>query len=288
MILLDYSAISIATIAVVANTDPDVKRTGIDKQYALHIILNSIRRYNKMFRGDYGEMIICCDSPYNWRKKVFEYYKYKRRQEKKKSSLDWDMIYECIEYAKSALSDGFPYLVIEHMMCEADDIIGTLARYATNKKEKTVIVSNDKDFVQLHSDFVCQWRPCIDGYYNVPDIDAYMKEMYIRGDRDDGIPNIKSPYDIFTQEGKRQKPIYKKEIEKWIKDDDLSFLDTPELKARYKRNKILIDLTYTPKAYQKEIINIYENRELRKNKKKMIAFFIKHRLKELQNKLNDF
>ena len=52
MILVDYSAIAVATVVINKVNDEDMLR---------HMILNTLRMYNKKFRDEYGEMILCCD-----------------------------------------------------------------------------------------------------------------------------------------------------------------------------------------------------------------------------------
>lgn len=64
----------------------------------------------------------------------------------------------------SELSEQFPYIrkladayQIKHYeqdMYEADDIIGTLAKQATENKPETIIVTGDRDLTQLASDYV--------------------------------------------------------------------------------------------------------------------------------------
>ena len=57
MILMDFSGIAVATIAVNKVNDENMLR---------HMMLNSVRMYNKKFRDQYGQMIICCDGANNW------------------------------------------------------------------------------------------------------------------------------------------------------------------------------------------------------------------------------
>ena len=188
MILLDYSAVAIANMMI------SLKRDGekLTEDFALHTILNSIRRANKMFRKEFGNMVLTCDDAQNWRQQEFDYYKWKRKKDKKKSDVDWKFIYECLDYTQDALHNGFPYTVVEVLNAEADDIIGALARYANKIKEPTVVVSNDKDFIQLHGKYVCQYRPIEEGFVRNQKPELFLREMIIRGDSDDGIPNIKS------------------------------------------------------------------------------------------------
>jgi len=283
MILLDYSAVAIAAMMVSIRTEGEL----LTKDFALHMIMNSIRKANKQFKREFGKMVICCDAEDNWRKKEFKYYKYKRRKDREDSDIDWDLVYECLEFVKNEIRNGFPYLVIECNMAEADDIIGTLAEYASLIEEPTVIVSNDKDFVQLHNSFVCQYRPCESSFYRHPEPMMHLKELIIRGDADDGIPNIKTPDDHFTIEGTRQKPIYAKDLEVWLYDDNLSFL-TDETRKNYERNERLIDLSFTPPEIIQSAIYQYDNHQVRPNKPKMTKFFMKNRLRYLHEKINDF
>jgi len=286
MILLDYSAVAIANIAVALHKDKEE----LTEFFVLHMILNSIRKSYKKNKGVFGDMVICCDSSTNWRKTVFDAYKYKRRKDKKSSDIDWDFIYHHLEYTKEALRDGFPFKLIEVPDCEADDVIGTLARYSTENQIDTVIISNDKDFVQCHSDYVSQWRPISESYMRHENPELQLKELIIRGDRDDGVPNIKSPDDIFKQEGKRQKPIYKKEVDIWLRDDDNTFLnENAELKDNFARNKLLIDLEQTPMFLQQRILESYNAQANTKpNMGKMTQFFMKHHLRYLHEHINDF
>ena len=285
MILLDYSAVAIANMMIA------IKRDGeqLTEQLCLHMIINSIRKYNKKFAGKFKPMTICCDAKTNWRKGIFPHYKYKRKLDKKNDDIDWDLIYKCLDYVKDELDQGFPYAVIEEANAEADDIIGVLARYADEIQEPTIIVSNDKDFHQLLSKNVHQIRPCTDSLVRNIDPELFLRELIIRGDASDGVPNIKSQDDIFTIEGKNQKRMYAKEIDIWIKDEYNTFLDDDEvLKENHKRNTKLIDLSYTPDVMRKNIIHTYNMTKQKTNKPKMTKFFMKHRLRYLHERINDF
>jgi hypothetical protein len=287
MILLDYSAVAIANMMIAIKKDKEE----LTEYFALHMIMNSIRKNYKKYKREYGVMIICCDGPYNWRKETFPLYKHKRKKDKKDSSIDWDFIYKNLEYVKAKIKEDFPIIVIEHSCCEADDVIGTLARYASSNEIPTIIVSNDKDFLQCHSEYVCQYRPINDIIIREPNPSRNLKELVIRGDYDDGVPNIKSPDDIFTIEGKRQSPIYKKDLTKWLDDTEFSFLKEDDLmKKRFNRNFTLIGLINTPEQYQQEIICDYVNQyaTLLPNKQKMIQFFMDHRLRYMHERIDDF
>lgn len=283
MILLDYSAVAIANMMIAIKKDGEQ----LTKYFALHMILNSIRRANKKFSGQYGTMVICCDAKTNWRNDEFEYYKWKRKQDRKDSDVDWDLIYECLDYTKEALDEGFPYNVITVDNSEADDVIGALARYATDQSKPTVIVSNDKDFIQLHSPFVCQFRPVEQAFVRNTEPQAFLKELVMRGDSDDGVPNMKSPDDIFTIPGKRQKSMFKKDVEVWRYEEGTGSIPD-EFINNYYRNQRLIDLTFTPEPIKIESVEQYVAGRQRANKPKMTKFFMKHQLRYLHERINDF
>ena len=283
MILLDYSAVAIANISVAIAMNGEQ----ITKEFVLHHILNSIRSYIFDFKKEYGRMIVCCDSRRNWRKDIFPYYKVKRKSSKEKSDLNWDLVYEHLDFVKNELRECFPVNVIEIENSEADDIIGVLSQYATTNSMKSVIVSNDKDFYQRHSKYVSQWRPCEGNFKYVTDPQKYLKELIIRGDSSDGIPNIKSQDDIFTIEGKKQKSIFQRDIDVWLEDDTNSFL-TEEWKVNFDRNNRLINLDFTPDDIKENVINTYISQEVKVNTAKMTKFFMKHGLKDLHKRMNDF
>jgi 5'-3' exonuclease len=292
MILLDYSAVAIAGMMIAIKRDGEY----LTKEFALHMILNSIRKANKKFHREYGEMIICCDAKSNWRKEVFPQYKFKRKKLKETDDIDWALIYECLEYTKNIIKKGFPYRVIEVNRTEADDIIGELSRLSTSNKEKSVIISNDKDFCQLINAYVDQFRPATEEYVNIPDTKRFLKELIIRGDTSDGIPNIKSNDDIFTLEGKRQTSIFKKELIIWLDDEYNEFLDPLDeklkdktnVKENFRRNNTLINLDCTPENLKKNIREEYNNTKVNINKKVMTEFFMDNKLRYLHEKINDF
>ena len=60
--------------------------------------------------------------------------------------------------------------------------------------EKVLIVSGDKDFIQLQKHrFVTQYSPTLKKFVNGIDPHAYIKEHILKGDRSDGVPNFLSP-----------------------------------------------------------------------------------------------
>ena len=104
------------------------------------------------------------------------------------------------------LKEVFPYRVIHIDHAEADDIIGTLVTELSSKilpkKENILILSGDKDFIQLQaynsSVAVKQFDPINKKYVINDDPRSFMKEHIMKGDVGDGIPNFLSPDNSFV------------------------------------------------------------------------------------------
>lgn len=266
----------------------------IEEDLLRHMVLNSIRANVVKFKEYCGAntrgVVLACDSRHHWRKDVYPYYKAHRRKARDKSELDWGSIFESINTIKAELRDYFPYRVIEVENAEADDVIGTLVhKYGTVMAtgEPILILSGDKDFVQLQVyGNVKQYNPVMKKYIRHKDPVAALKEHIIRGDGSDGIPNFLSADDVFITGG-RQKPIMAAKVVKWLlHDDPKDFCDENMLRG-WKRNEQLVDLTMTPANIQKQIFVEYEN-ESGKDRSKLFNYFIKRKLKNLMQNINDF
>jgi 5'-3' exonuclease len=170
--------------------------------------------------------------------------------------------------------------------CEADDIIATLVK--EQKDEKYLIVSGDKDFIQLHSyKNVKQFSPILKGFVGEGvDPKQFLYEQIIKGDRSDGVPNVLSPDDIFLQEGARQKPINKKRLEEF-KDIETNVTIESDTKVNYQRNKTLIDLSQIPDHIEKNIINTFTNYKVN-DRTLLFNYFIENKLRSLIENINDF
>ena len=174
MILLDFSNIFMACVHqnIRASKQPSSMYTGnvesengISEDLLRHMVLNSIRSINKNFRGKYGDLIICCDSKAPWRETYFPHYKHKRKKKRKEDSVDWDAVYKFKNVMIAELDEFFPYPIISVENAEADDVIAVLSHIANDIEEDTVIVGNDKDFVQLITEYVSLYAKAKDILY---------------------------------------------------------------------------------------------------------------------------
>ena len=283
MILLDFSNIIVGSI-MVSNKIPDTERFG--ENFIRHLVLNSIRSYRNKYKNKYGEIVICTDFHSSWRKEVFPYYKAHRKVERDKQKaekgMDWSALFETINKIIIEIDTFFPYKVIRVEHAEGDDVIAVLSR---TFKEKSLIVSSDKDFSQLYKyKWIRQFSPMKQKMLNGIDPIIYLKEHIIRGDKGDGIPNILSDDDCIVS-GVRQKSISKKKIVNWLDQDPHDFND--EMKRGWIRNKILIDFDLIPKNIATAILEQY-NEEKKYQQGQLVNYFIKNRLKYLMENMGDF
>tara|TARA_R100000697_G_scaffold114526_1_gene133472 strand:+ start:1818 stop:2669 length:852 start_codon:yes stop_codon:yes gene_type:complete len=279
MIIIDMNQISLANVMMNFHIN---KSDELEEDMVRHMILNSIRMYRTMFKEEYGEVVLTYDSRYQWRRDIFPQYKQNRRKGRETDSKDWDSIFGLLNAIKSEFKEMLPYKYVEVYGAEADDIIGTLCR--EYQDQKTMIISGDKDFIQLQKyENVSQYSPITKKMINGHNPSTYIKEHILKGDSSDGVPNVLSPDHTFV-EGLRQRPLSKKKIEAWIKSETGM---SDEVKRNYQRNQKLIDLDNTPEDLQKSILDTF-NEAPYGDRSKILTYFIEKKLKELTDSIGDF
>ena len=282
MIIFDYNQVAISSLMEQIGSS----KKPVEEALVRHMILNVIRTYVKKFKATHGpEVIIACDNRNYWRREVFPQYKASRKKTRDASGHDWNSIFECLHKIKEELKDHSPYKVIDVDTAEADDIIATLTiRYSAH--QKVMILSSDKDFAQLQKFAnVEQFSPILKKYIKEPLPAAQLKQMIIRGDKGDGVPNILSGDDVFVSGG-RQKPITEAKIINWMNQEPKDFCND-EMFRNYCRNETLIDLTKIPERLTAEILHTYEN-AVAHSKQEFMNYMIANRLKNLIEVLDDF
>ena len=110
-----------------------------------------------------------------------------------------------------------------------------------------------------------------------------MTDHIIGGDTGDGVPNVLSQDDVFVS-GLRQRPLSKKKRET-IKDPLV--MNDNEVDRNLERNRSLIDLTYIPNEYKKQILHEFDNVEVAP-RGGLLTYFINNRLMDLQESIGDF
>ena len=279
MIIVDINQIMISNLMVQINGRNAVE---MNEDFVRHMILNSLRGHNKKFRKEYGQMVIACDSSNVWRKQVFPNYKAGRKANRAKSEHDWEFIFDVLAKIKQEIKDFLPYKVIAVESAEADDIIATLCK-RTN--EKVLILSGDKDFIQLHNDRIRQYNPVLNKFVGKGENPIiYIREHILKGDRSDGIPNILSDDNVFI-EGRRQTPLSKKKIEGWLNEVLPTF--TEEQEKNYLRNRQLIDLSFVPEWLEQNINREFNDVKVA-TRDKILGYFINKKLKTLIESIDEF
>jgi 5'-3' exonuclease len=190
---------------------------------------------------------------------------------------------------KVELKESFPYKVIDVEGAEADDIIGTLAPRLVST-ENVLILSSDSDFIQLQryntgKYHIKQYSPTQKKYVTDENPSLHLKEKIIRGDKGDGIPNIYSPSDCFANNLK-QKPITQKKLTELLHSNPQDWTDE-QAYAGFVRNEMIIDLTHIPSEITDLIINTYDTVKPAP-KMKMMNYFVKHKLKNLLDVIEEF
>ena len=258
----------------------------VEESLVRHMVLNTIRANVRKFRGDYGNnIVIACDDRKYWRKDIFPFYKAHRKQAREDSGHDWESIFECLGKVRSELMEFSPYKVIQINRAEADDIIGVLAKFC-GANEKVLILSSDKDFVQLQvNPNISQYSPIMKKDIKSKDPGSQLKELIIRGDIGDGIPNILSP-DNSIVDGIRQKPVTKKRLDEMM-NTVIPVDGNEELKRNWARNQQLIDLSQIPKDIVQTIIDRYEEVKPA-TRNKFMDYLIAMRLKNLLEVVDEF
>jgi|1_EtaG_2_1085319.scaffolds.fasta_scaffold00131_41 hypothetical protein len=301
MILLDYSQIVIANVMM--------NKKSMSEDFVRHAVLNTIRMYHHKFSDEYGDLVVCCDAKDNWRKDAFKYYKAQRKTTRDKSDFDWVELYRILHIVREEISENFPYKVIYIDKAEADDIIATIVMKREQKAKKlwqennnesvtgieelfveqepVLILSSDKDFVQLQKyPNVDQYSPLTKKFLNTDNPENFLREHILRGDVSDGVPNFLSSDDTFVVMDKRQTPLSKKKVSVWSELEPDVFCQGEQLR-NYRRNEMLIDLTNIPEWLQTNIVVEYDSQpEI--GRTKLFNYFVKHKLKNLMEHINEF
>lgn len=332
MIIVDYSGtfISVLYSSRLMDMFETKNKEAPDINLVRHAVLNTLRTYKKQFKNKAGkEMIIAADSTRSWRKDYYQHYKGNRKKNRDVSSIDWNSVFDMMNQLLSEINQFTPFKTMKVPTTEADDIIAVLSdfhskTYSANAvihdarshslfdapadssefhSNKTIIVSEDKDFHQLQRfDGVEQFYPRKKKFFVDPDPRISLMEKIIHGDAGDGVPNILSDDDTFMIEGKRQKIINANRlntITPWAKqqieytdglfDSSVSVPNGFDVVPGWCRNRIMIDLGFIPDEIQINILNEYHSQEhSEKGADVMLDYLIENKCKNLISDLQDF
>lgn len=298
MIVVDFHQVVISNLQM--QMKGNAKRSNPEaKSLIMHLILTTVLSYKKKFGKDYGQIVIATDSKKYWRKEVFPLYKGHRKRDREKSDVDWDFIFECMNEAKDAFRESFPYKVLQIEGAEADDVIAALAKYSQDNNlvrvgildgepEPMMIVSSDTDFMQLQKyPNVKQWSPMQKKFLKpTTTLREFTIEHICTGDAGDGIPNICSPENSLFDKI-RQKSFKKDRLPDFI-NKGIDGCANEDERRRYQLNERLIDFEFMPQSLYDEIINEYESQKPQGGKQKVFNYLMKNRMRHLLENAGDF
>ncbi len=229
------------------------------------VLLTELTEYEELYSKTFGRMIICADSKPYWRSEVQPSYKLNRLKARASSTINSEAFYEDLAIIKEDIINYSNWVMLDIKRAEADDIIAVLTAYARFIDEKVLIISSDKDMLQLQTRHkeVYQFSPNRNKLLTLENTEYDILTHFLKGDTSDGIPNVFSVEGHFMIEGEkpRQKSITKSIIADVRENlEDLTkckSLDKTSI-ARYNQNIELIDTSFTPDDLQAAIRNTYK------------------------------
>jgi len=282
MIIVDFNQVVLSNLMMSLGNHTNAQ---IEENMVRHMVLNALRSFKVKFGDEFGELVVACDNTNVWRKQIYPYYKANRKKSQEKSELDWKSIFECLNKIRQELKDNFPYRIIDVESAEADDVIATLVKYK-HDEQNIIIMSGDKDFIQLHKyDGVQQYDPVRKRKIAHDNPKRYLVEHILKGDSGDGIPNVLSPDNCFVV-GERQKPMTAKKIAQYLTSDP-STIEDPIVLRNYHRNQQLIDLSFVPSYIEDKVLEQYDSQR-GKDRSKLMNYFINNKLKNLMEHMSEF
>jgi len=248
-----------------------------------HTLLSQYTRLNDKYRSKFGDLVICNDADDYWRKKLYPGYKQQRKEQKEKNdSVDWKHLYETFDRVRDEIRDNLPYKSIRVRHCEADDVMYVLCKNFSHK-EKILVVSSDKDMVQLMKfKNVYIYNPKTDSIIKeVSNIDELLFSHILRGDASDNIPNVLTSTESFLEKKERQKPMTAKRIVEF--KNNTSLIDQNNLE----RNKTLIDLSYIPEEHESAILKKFKE-TVPADRKNIFDYLVSKKMKLLLENVESF
>ncbi len=196
-----------------------------------------------------SRLVIASDSKNCWRKDIYPEYKDNHKIDQIEDFYHQDTI-DVLNLLADFFRDYTGAYVLSYPRAEGDDIIGVWVTesYGANN----VILSTDRDYVQLVSDTTKLYSPVQGVYRETEDAGFDLFVKCIRGDKND---NIRSAYP------KVRETVLKKAWENEI--DFLNLVETVHPGGKVgdllSFNASLIDLTAQPDAMRAGIVSLIEN-----------------------------
>jgi len=223
--------------------------------------------------GQFGptEMVLALDGRKNWRKKYYYKYKANRDEKRKEDNFDWPGFFDRLAEFEKEIQQNLPFKVIRNEFLEADDVAGWFAREKNDCE--TVLISSDKDWIQLTQyPNINLWDPIKKKMLKVNDPEKDLLIKVLQGDKGDNVPPVK-------------KGIGPKRAERLVGSEGFEKFKE-ENQEEYRRNRVLIDLRFTPKKLLKSLKETYDEYEMPvQDLKHLYRYFSENRLKRFSDSL---
>lgn len=239
--------------------------------YVTELILKdallSIVNLANQFKVD--SIVIACDGRKVWRKNIYPEYKANRDH----ADVYYEETIEAANLLKRFFNECTNVAVLEVDHCEADDIIAVLAQESSGVEN--IIMSSDKDFIQLIDDETFLYSPAQGKWRESedPEYDLFVK--CIRGDAND---NIRSAYPRIWEKKLKEawEDKYKMlNILETVRKDGVKVADA------YGHNAKLIDLSQQPMYIRQNILAVINAPVTKKfGELRMVKWFTDNGLKK--------
>ncbi len=156
---------------------------------AIYGVINMLRRLLERYKPQHMAVIFDAKGK-NFRHELYEKYKANRPPMPDELRVQIEPLHEVVR------AMGLPLLIVEGV--EADDVIGTLARQASNNKMPVVISTGDKDMAQLVNEHVTLINTMTDTLLDVQGVsdkfgvrpEQIIDYLALVGDSSDNIPGV--------------------------------------------------------------------------------------------------
>ncbi len=124
---------------------PDLRNSRQEPTGAIYGVLNMLRKLHKEFPSDYSACVFDAKGK-TFRNDLYPEYKANR------SAMPEDLVAQIKPLHEAITAMGWPIIIKEGV--EADDVIGTLCKEATQNQFNVVVSTGDKDLAQLVNEHV--------------------------------------------------------------------------------------------------------------------------------------
>jgi len=276
------------------------KKFGLEDEsfsYWKYLFVKSIFNMVKQFDPD--TVVMATDTRNTWRKQYYSEYKAQRKAARDSSKIDFEKFFPILNEYLIDLKQTLTNIVfLDTEGCEGDDIIAAIAQ--NDRRSNIIIVSTDGDLHQLLKyKNVKQYDPMKKKYINSLNPVADLEIKILTGDRGDNIPGVvKKCGEVkaasILLNDKLNKLFEREDHEKILneKEDKVDKLfdgyKIKDIQEAYRRNRVLIDLSFIPKEIQEKIMDEFKEYPTSPlNTRKLLNVAVKHRLPTLIDTLQD-